>query len=287
MTIVCVRVFYYLACYLVMATTIAAAMPALARDNTLDVVNDLRMKECAGHLSKATPLRRNSRLNNAANHVANGLKIREALQRADYRADQSAMLRLRGAQDASTLKRLLLPRYCESLVDPDLVEIGIARREKDIVIVLAAPFAPPLLTDSEKVMRDVLLYVNQARAKPQRCGSKLFSATTPVALDNTLRVAALAHATDIAARGSVSHHGSDGSTPGDRVTRAGYAWQPVGENVAAGQLTAKEVVAGWLASPGHCINIMDPNFKQMSVAYVVNSKQALGIYWAQVFATRR
>jgi uncharacterized protein YkwD len=67
------------------------------------------------------------------------------------------------------------------------------------------------------------------------------------------------------------------------VTRAGYAWKFVGENVAAGQLTAQEVVAGWLASPAHCDNIMDADFTQMAVAYAINTKQEIGIYWAQVF----
>ena len=61
----------------------------------------------------------------------------------------------------------------------------------------------------------------------------------------------------------------------------------VAENIAAGQQTAAEVVAGWLASPGHCANIMGPNFVHMGVSYVVNPKSRIGIYWAQVFGRPR
>ena len=87
--------------------------------------------------------------------------------------------------------------------------------------------------------------------------------------------------------GHLSHRGSDDTTPADRVARAGYAWKAVGENVAAGPDTAKKVVDGWLSSPAHCENVMDPDFSEMGIAYFTNPKRKVGIYWAQVFARPR
>ena len=85
----------------------------------------------------------------------------------------------------------------------------------------------------------------------------------------------------------LEHRGRDGSSAADRVTRAGYDWRSVGENIAAGQPSPQEVVAGWLRSPGHCANLMEPRFTDMGVAYAVDQKSEAGIYWAQVFGRAR
>ncbi len=52
----------------------------------------------------------------------------------------------------------------------------------------------------------------------------------------------------------------------DRVEAAGYTgWMTLGENIAAGQTTPQEVVAGWMDSDGHCSNIMEPAFTEIGV----------------------
>jgi hypothetical protein len=61
------------------------------------------------------------------------------------------------------------------------------------------------------------------------------------------------------------HRGSDGSEPRDRVARAGYKSRLTGENIALGPESAEEVVAGWLDSPGHCANIMEPRFQDIGI----------------------
>ncbi len=80
--------------------------------------------------------------------------------------------------------------------------------------------------------------------------------------------------------------GRDGSDPADRVTRAGYRWRSVGENIASGQTTAEQVVQEWLRSPTHCANLMSPSFVEMGLAYAVNVKSAGGIYWVQELGRR-
>jgi uncharacterized protein YkwD len=259
----------------------------VAHADPLAVINALRSKECPGHLPTKPPLKRSSKLSIAAKHVDNGVAVREALKRADYRADQSAVIHIGGTIDDTVLKRMLAKSYCTTLTDPGLVDVGIFTTSRSIAMVFAAPFAPPSSGDAPQVSKDVLKLVNEARAKARRCGNKQFKAVAPLALNEQLRVAALTHAKDMAKRGVVTHTGVDGSSPGDRATQAGYVWRNVGENVAGGQLSAAEVVAGWLASPGHCANIMDADFTQMAVAYVINSNQTIGIYWAQEFGRPR
>ena len=44
------------------------------------------------------------------------------------------------------------------------------------------------------------------------------------------------------------------------------------------------VVRGWLDSPGHCENIMDPRFEEMGIAYAAGRSGRRGLYWVQLFA---
>ena len=40
-------------------------------------------------------------------------------------------------------------------------------------------------------------------------------------------------------------------------------------------------------SPPHCANLMNPVFTEMGVAYAVDAKSAMGVYWTQSFGTPR
>jgi uncharacterized protein YkwD len=57
-------------------------------------------------------------------------------------------------------------------------------------------------------------------------------------------------------------HGSD-SAFSNRLLSAGFNWGEAGENIATGFLTPRDAVAGWMASPDHCQNILDPDYRQM------------------------
>lgn len=253
--------------------------------SALSVVNEARTRDCPNHLTKAQPLKPNAKLNEAAKRVKQGVNYRDALSDSNYRADQSALTHFQGSMDDGTLRRMLLKGQCATLTDAGLTEVGIYASSQDVVILLAAPFAPPATGDNRRVSQQVLDAVNLARSKARRCGTKKFTAAPPLALDDQLMKAATGHARELAKRDLISHQSADGSSEGDRATRAGYAWKFVGENVAAGQNSAAEVVASWLDSPGHCGNIMDADFTQMAVAYVVDPRQKLGIYWVQMFGT--
>jgi uncharacterized protein YkwD len=53
----------------------------------------------------------------------------------------------------------------------------------------------------------------------------------------------------------------------------------VGENIAAGYASVNAVVDGWMASDGHCANVMGANFRDVGVACVAASGSRYGSYW--------
>lgn len=86
----------------------------------------------------------------------------------------------------------------------------------------------------------------------------------------------------------VGHTGTDGSSAGDRATAAGYVWQSWGENVAAGQPTLAVVMAGWMASPGHCANIMRAGFRDIGLACVKGGAgNTYRTYWTMTLGSAR
>jgi len=259
------------------ACTLLAFSDAASAD-PLAAVNSLRRQGCG---SSAAPLTHVAALDTAARRVADGANLRAAMQASGYRAHNAALLSLEGVRSDDELSRALA-QSCNPIAQASLREAGVYRRGGSLWLVFAEPFSPPAL-DAPKTGARVLDLVNRARAEPRRCGTQDFHATTPLRWSARLQAAALAHARDMAAHGAMSHAGSDGSTSSQRVTRAGYAWSATGENIAAGQRDADSVVKSWLASPGHCANLMSPDFTEMAVAFATNAGTDAGIYWTQVF----
>ncbi|NJO95149.1 MAG: CAP domain-containing protein, partial [Pleurocapsa sp. CRU_1_2] len=89
---------------------------------------------------------------------------------------------------------------------------------------------------SSQLINQVLELTNAERAK---AGLK------PLTLNNRLTQAAQGHSDSMAADDFFSHTGVDGSDVSDRVQDTGYQYSYTGENIAAGQKTAAEVVQGW------------------------------------------
>jgi uncharacterized protein YkwD len=130
------------------------------------------------------------------------------------------------------------------------------------------------------VKKDVMLQlVNAARTTGCTCGSTVMPAVTPVSWNDLLGKAAYDHSLDMKSNTYFSHTALSGTTPGQRITTAGYQWKNFGENIAMGYSTEETVMAGWLNSEGHCKNIMNGGLKEMGVGREAN-------YWTQVFATK-
>lgn len=259
--------------------------PAQSQD-LIASVNALRAHGCGKQLSPTTSLRSAPLLDAAAVQFAEGAELADAIADAGYDARSATSIHFR-LRESDAFEDVLSRRFCSRLMDAAFADIGIAQRADQTWIILAAPFTPPSPNDATKVRAQVIELVNAARASGVRCGRKRFDAAPPLVQSLPLERAALAHTRDLAAQGPLSHRGSDGSGPADRVTRESYIWSAVAENVASGAMTAQEVVAGWLASTSHCENIMNPRFTDTGVAFALAPRERGGIYWAQVFAIPR
>jgi hypothetical protein len=133
---------------------------------------------------------------------------------------------------------------------------------------------------SSEFINQVLELTNIERAK---AGLK------PLKLNSQLLNAAQDHSKDMAQDDFFSHTGVDGSSVSDRVQDNGYQYSTVGENIAAGQRTAAEVVEGWMNSPGHRANILNANYTEIGIGYVYLENDTGSVnynhYWTQVFGT--
>lgn len=270
------------------ATLAIFALPALAQaaaPDALAIVNAVRRQGCNA-AGAATPLTTDARLDRAAQAIARGQTLRQAILDAGYRAVQSVVIQLEGAAKDEELRRLIVRGFCSEVVQPGLRHAGIHRQKHNDAyaywIVLAAPFTVPAL-DADATARRLLALVNEARASSRACGNKAFAPAPSLRRSTLLDQAARAHARDMAARQVLSHTGGDGSRARDRVERVGYAWQALGENVAAGHRNAEDALASWLRSPGHCANVMNAEFTEMGTGVATNAASEEGVFWVQVF----
>jgi uncharacterized protein YkwD len=83
--------------------------------------------------------------------------------------------------------------------------------------------------------------------------------------------AAYAHANNMAQQNQLNHV-LDGKGPADRISAAGYNWSYYGENIAYNYASAQATVTGWMNSPPHRANILNPNFVHGSVASAFNAQ---------------
>jgi uncharacterized protein YkwD len=229
----------------------------------------------------------------AAARWANGSTLAAATQDTVHASAVLSGVHVKGP-DASWVRQLRRDG-CRTITDRSLVDLGVYRRCPDAWLLLAsrpAASAPgpqdttaQALTSSTQASTfaaRVLLLVNDVRSRGAHCGGRAFGTAPPVKLSGTLNEVALGHAADMARHAYFEHDDLSGHTPADRVRAAGYPEKLVGENIAYGPESADEVVKGWLASPGHCENIMDPRFAEMGIASSPGRVSRRGLYWVQL-----
>jgi uncharacterized protein YkwD len=131
----------------------------------------------------------------------------------------------------------------------------------------------------------LLRQINEARAQTRQCGETAVPATGALHWNDRLFSAAALHADDMARNNYFSHTGLDGSRPSQRVSAAGYSWSSTGENIAAGQNSISAVMAAWLASPSHCVNLMRSVYTEVAVACVLApAGSTYSRYWTMELA---
>jgi uncharacterized protein YkwD len=267
------------------------SLPAQAAgpDTLSGLVNAYRAAPgaCAGQPSQpAPPLAVQPELGRV--RLAPGILLQHSLERAGYKSERAEAIAVTGPPDAVAAMAAIQQKYCRLLLSNEFSDIGTTRSGDEWLVVFAQPYRPPVLPAWPDAGQAILELVNAARAAPRSCGDQPFAAAPPVTWSGLLADAALAHSEDMARNRYFRHEGSDGSHAGERARRARYDWRGIGENIASGQASPEEAVAGWLSSPGHCANLMNPRFTQMGAAYAINRASETGtVYWTQVFAAPR
>jgi uncharacterized protein YkwD len=127
----------------------------------------------------------------------------------------------------------------------------------------------------------VVQLVNDYRAAGAICGADTYGPAGPVVAESQLRCAARLHSEDMAVRGFFDHDNPDGLDPWARVDLTDYSGDATGENIAQGYPDPAAVMDGWMNSPGHCRNIMNPDTTELGVGYYGEDN-----YWTQVMGRR-
>lgn len=127
--------------------------------------------------------------------------------------------------------------------------------------------------DVESLDDQVLQLVNLERAK---------AGLDPVVKSETLSKFAGDYACRMIEGGFFAHTDPDtGYGPGERAAAGDYAFWSVGENLAAGQPTAADVMRVWMESDSHRANILDSRWKEIGIG--VRTGGEFSIYWVQEF----
>lgn len=129
-------------------------------------------------------------------------------------------------------------------------------------------------TSENGFAQEVLALVNAERAKEN---------LAPLAMgDAKLQAAADERAKEVAK--VASHTRPDGTNCFTVLKEYGVSDTATGENAAWGETTPEKVVADWMASEGHRVNIMDPAAKYMCLGYNYDANSQWGHNWIQIFA---
>lgn len=98
---------------------------------------------------------------------------------------------------------------------------------------------------------------------------------------NALAGIARNHGADMIQRGYYDHVDPEGRGPDYRADAAGISYYLISENIAAGNVSPEVIFDGWMASPDHRYNILDPEVDQVGIGVVLGG--GMGIYWVQCF----
>lgn len=266
--------------------TFAGAAFATEETQLVQSINAYRsqVQRCGGQASpELPPLASDPRLVLSATH---NIDLQQAMSQAKYPMVNVQAITLSGPRDAQSAMQAVQESFCQVVLNPQYIDVGVSREGREWRIVLARPLLSARLGDAAAEGQKLLELLNAARAQPRQCGGQAFAATTPLAWNAILGAAAEAHSRDMANNNYFDHKDRNGGTPGDRAELAGYSYQQIGENIAAGQDTIRKVVDGWIGSPGHCANLMNPQFKELGAAYAVDPKSDSGIYWTAMFGAQ-
>ncbi|MGB7242239.1 MAG: CAP domain-containing protein [Sulfitobacter sp.] len=101
-----------------------------------------------------------------------------------------------------------------------------------------------------------------------------------VELNSKLNASAATHSRDMSRQNRPWHFGSDGSSPIERVQRAGYAGPLLGENISESYETELETLAAWMDKPDTRRVILTPNATNLGFSW--HQESSGKIWWTLV-----
>lgn len=149
------------------------------------------------------------------------------------------------------------------------IEVELSPQEK-VRIVLPNSVEPVDLSSYEE---ELLTKVNEARAE---------EGVEPLVYDPQVAKVAQLKAQDLLTNNYFEHESPTYGAPSEMLTQFGIDWIASGENIAAGQLSVDEVHQGWMDSPGHRENILNPMFTHIGFGFTEGGGD-YGTYWVQMF----
>ena len=149
-----------------------------------------------------------------------------------------------------------------------------------VIIVLFLQACKKETTSNWNDKAGMLTAVNTLRAKGCTCGTVFMPPVAALTWNDTLALAAKAHADDMVAQGYFSHISPSGTSPIQRAMVLGYLGNYVTENIAKGYTSMADVMDAWIKSESHCQAMMDSLQTEMGAANT-------GTYWVQEFGSHR
>ena len=129
------------------------------------------------------------------------------------------------------------------------------------------PYTKVLAYSSSMSINGLLSGTNASRAA---------NGVATLSLNGKLDNAAQAKANDMAARNYWSHYTPEGNPPWVFVSAQGYSYQKLGENLATGFNDEQGAINGWMASPPHRVNMLDPAFSEVGFGFANNPNYTAG-----------
>jgi uncharacterized protein YkwD len=135
--------------------------------------------------------------------------------------------------------------------------------------------------DEQQLLRAVE-QLNALRRQSAPCATA-GAAMQRLTWENKLAASAHEQAVDLAMQDRLSHTDSRNRGFGVRLRSSGYAAAGAGENLAAGQTDIEDTLQAWLASPSHCANLMQPEYRDVGLACVQRRGSRYERFWVAHF----